>query len=127
MSYDIYLVRTRPGEEPAKALDRLLEEEDAGDTPDEAKDLLWSALAADSPVDVEAGEDFLLVTIPYIRSREAGDTLVREVVAALRAVQSQTGWAAFDPQLDRALNLTTDVPTVVRMFDATLAARDEFA
>jgi hypothetical protein len=126
MSYEIYLVRTRPGEKPGDAVDRVLEQENAADSAVDAEDLLRSKLAADSPVDVEAANDSLLLSIPYVRSHEAAEILLQDVFAGLTAAQAQTGWSAFDPQLDRALDLTTDLPVVVEMFEDAIAARGEF-
>ena len=127
VSYELYAVHTRPGEDPGEALDRVLDE--AAETTSlhgVAAGLLTSKLSPDLPVEVEAGPDHLFVTIPYLRSAEEAETVVREVFDGLAAVQTRTGWKVVDPQLDRAVDLTRDVQAVLRMLGDTIAARDEF-
>jgi hypothetical protein len=128
VSYEIYLVAARPGEDPGDAVDRALDvsEGAAGPAPGGAEDLLRDELGDDPPVDVDGGGEHVLVTVPYLRSADA-DGLFRDVFAAVTQVQARTGWVVYDPQLGRALDLPTDLPAVVETFRDTIAVRDEFA
>jgi hypothetical protein len=128
MSYEIYLVAVRPGEEAGDAVDRALDADGDESTsmPGGAEDLLRDELGDDVPVEVDGGAQHVVVTLPYLRSDDV-DGLFREVFSALARAQAHTGWTAYDPQLGRALDLRADLADVVQIFRDTIAVRDEFA
>jgi hypothetical protein len=128
VSYDIYLVAVRPGEDAGDALDRALDAEgdESTSVPGGAEDLVRDELGGDAPVEVDGGPQHVVVTVPYLRSGEV-DRLFGEVFLALTRAQARTGWAVYDPQLGRPLDLGADLVAVVEMFRDTIAVRDEFA
>lgn len=127
MSYEIYMVAAEPGEDPGEAVDRALDagERGAGRAQEGTEDLLRDELGDDTPVDVDGGRQYVLVTVPYLRAGDA-DGLFRDVFAALARAQERTGWVVYDPQLGRALDAAVDLPAVVELFRDTIAVRDEF-
>lgn len=80
----------------------------------------------DAPVDVDAGGQYALLAVPYLHSADV-DRLIQNLFSALTRAQAQTGWAAYDPQLGRPVDLAANRAAVTEMFRDTIAVRDEFA
>ena len=132
MSYDLYVLPVAPGEDPADALERL-----EGAEPDSEAgkqiDRIASAIQAKLPhlerfdgegfVELDAPEGSnpfqILISsnqvgagVPYWDDDERAESTYRELLEALEIVREQTGWAIYDPQLDRVIG-ADDLPEIL--------------
>lgn len=139
MSYDLYLFAADGDAELDEAWEEwtAAEEADSGrPLTDEERDRnaeLAAALAAElglerydaddgsiqlvcpeggPPLDLGLFGTSATAAIPYWEGDEVGEA-VRVAFAALRRIKEQTGWRAYDPQLERELDLERDLDDVL--------------
>lgn len=126
VSYDLMLVEKRPDEDWEAALDRLGSGAGTDRELSTQRRALWERVAArlveldgeferfDGPGFIELSHDELgiqvslfedegAVTIPYWYEGDAARTVMQQVADVVDAVREVSGWAVWDPQLDRGL------------------------
>lgn len=140
MSYDLYLFPAEPGADIALAWDAWAESE-TSEPPaepdrrrnDELADELASAhglerfdaedgsielsgVDGDPPVQISLFASSAAAGVPYWEGEEARAALTI-ALEALARVQERTGWRAYDPQLERELDLRGDVDDLFAAHD----------
>jgi hypothetical protein len=132
VSYDLYLFAPEPGVEPLAFLERET-------PPDPAETVRMHRLAetvlathpafeqgltradfiqimADDGPEVGLQPASATITFPYWDSLDA-EQLARDVDAVVAAIQAETGWKLYDPQLDRYIETLSGTPEFQARFD----------
>ncbi len=149
MSYDVYLLPERPGEDPLDALERLEEDDSAPTAEDAARaQRIAAALRAAIPalednageaaapgevhlldpdgLDVSVYQHSAAVTIPYWDSLDTA-ALVRDLERVAAVVEDETGWRMYDPQQEAWMDPLRDVDGFRNAFDHGRAIVREIA
>jgi len=162
MSYDLYAIAARPGEDPAEVYGALGEAEEGepaewtdeqvaraemlaaslqalnsrleryvfdypkvaaalGVTEDEAR-AQWRHIElntpdGDNPIQVTIDADHASLTMAYWYTGERAWETIREALSYLAVIERETGWATFDPQIGRRLDLRADLNDVVSAYE----------
>jgi hypothetical protein len=137
VSYDLYMLRPQPGEDPMDTLERLGAEEEPK-APDpaiaERNRRIADALVALNPAYTESeidqrdlelvderglqitlSDDEASITFPYWDSLDPAQ-LVQEIEKAATAIAKETGWQLYDPQLEKFLDPARDADEFARAF-----------
>jgi hypothetical protein len=90
-------------------------QQQAGNT-EEEKIVELTAPDSGTGLIVEAGESWAYIMVPPSRSGLSGEELWKKVWPCVQAIEFHTGYTAYDPQLDRILDLRRDLPEVLKKF-----------
>jgi hypothetical protein len=61
-------------------------------------------------------DDAADVTVPYWHSGAEAEKVFNEIWSYLKIIESESGFVAYDPQLEKILNLSTDLPEVMEIY-----------
>jgi len=137
VSYDLYMLKPQPGEDPMETLERLEEQEEQA-SPDPAAaernrriaDALLALnpayeesviehrdieLTAEGGLQLTLSDDQASMNIPYWDSLDPSH-LAREIDAAAKAIAAETDWQLYDPQLEKFLDPARDADEFAEMF-----------
>jgi hypothetical protein len=137
VSYDLYMLKPQPGEDPMDTLERLEEQgEPASADPaaaernrriadallalnpaygESAIELRDIELTAEGGLQLTLSDDQASMNIPYWDSLDPAH-LAREIDAAAKAIAAETDWQLYDPQLEKFLDPARDADEFVAAF-----------
>lgn len=61
-------------------------------------------------------DDSADITVPYWHSGEKAQQVFKEIWNYLELIENKAGFVTYDPQLEKILNLLTDLPEVVEVY-----------
>lgn len=62
-------------------------------------------------------DDSTSITVPYWHSGEKARETITEIWSYLALVEKEAGYVTFDPQIEKILNLSSDLPTVIETYE----------
>jgi hypothetical protein len=65
-------------------------------------------------------DDVATLSIPYWHRGEKAKAVLRELAACAGVIQDETGWAVYDPQLDRVVDLAADLGEMQAVYDSVM-------
>ena len=66
-----------------------------------------------NPIQIVINDDNVAASVPYWHDDDRARSTYEELLAMFRIVQEQTGWTIVDPQLERVLDLESDLDAVL--------------
>src|SRR5262249_16324390 len=72
---------------------------------------------ADNPIQVTIHADHASLTMAYWYTGDRARQTIREALSYLAAIERETGWATFDPQIGRRLDLRSDLSEVLSAYE----------
>ena len=56
------------------------------------------------------------ITVPYWHSGEEAQKVFKEIWSYLELIENEAGFVTYDPQLEKILNLSTDLPEAIEVY-----------
>jgi hypothetical protein len=93
--------------------------EDARASLGDAQQILLQAAGTSSGIDIYLFEETAALHVPYWHTRERAAETIAELWEYMAIIQREADYVAYDPQLDRMLDLAHDQPAVLRAYQST--------